>query len=112
MLNQRPDVDLVLHALADPTRRRIVERLGEGSATVGELAQPLPMSLAAVMQHVAVLERAGLVGSHKEGRARVCELDLARLDALDGWITARRRTWERRLDRLGKSLAPETEEKK
>ena len=110
MLNQQAVVDQVLHALADPTRRRIVEQLGSGPATVKELAQPLPMSLAAVMQHLQVLERAGLVASRKEGRARVCELDLARLETLDGWIAARRQTWERRLDRLGESLAMESEE--
>jgi len=110
MLNQQAGVDPILHALADPSRRWMVERLGEGPATVKQLAEPLPMSLAAVMQHLAVLERAGLVGSKKVGRARVCELDLARLDALDQWVAARRRTWERRLDRLGEQLAREAKE--
>lgn len=86
----------------------IVERLGEGSATVTELARPLPMSLAAVMQHLQVLERAGLVRSEKRGRTRVCELDVARLDTLDEWIAARKRMAERRYDRLGELLASGT----
>ena len=112
MLNQQPNVDLVLQALADPTRRQLVERLGEGSASVKELARPLPMSLAAVMQHLQVLERAGLVKSEKRGRTRVCELDVARLDSLDDWIAARKQTWERRYDRLGEILAADTKEKR
>jgi DNA-binding transcriptional ArsR family regulator len=110
VLNQQPEVDRLLQALADPTRRRIVERLGEGPATVKQLADPLPMSLAAVMQHLQVLERVGLVDSEKVGRTRVCQLDVAGLDTIDEWVAARRRTWERRLDRLGEMLARETEE--
>ena len=110
MLNQQPEVDVLLRALADPTRRWLVEQLGEGPATVKQLADPLPMSLAGVMQHLGVLEKAGLVASHKEGRARVCQLDLARFDALDRWLAERRRSWERRLDRLGDQLARETKE--
>jgi DNA-binding transcriptional ArsR family regulator len=108
MLHQSPTVDPVLQALADPTRRLIVERLGEGPASVKQLAAPLPMSLAAVMQHLQVLERAGLVKSEKRGRTRVCELDVARLDTLDEWIAERKRTWERRYDRLGEILKQET----
>ena len=104
MLNQQPNLDPVLQALVDPTRRQIVERLGEGPKTVKQLAQPLPMSLAAVMQHLQVLERSGLVTSEKRGRTRVCDLDVARLDSLDEWIAARKRTWERRYDRLGEIL--------
>jgi len=111
VLNQQPSVDPILQALADPTRRAIVERLGEGPKTVKQLAQPLPMSLAAVMQHLQVLERAGLVTSEKRGRTRVCDLDVARLDSLDEWITARKRTWERRYDRLGEILETDTLER-
>jgi DNA-binding transcriptional ArsR family regulator len=104
MLNQQAEVDRLLHALADPTRRWMVERLGEGPQTVKQLSEPLPMSLAAVMQHLQVLEKSGLVGSQKVGRTRVCQLDLGRLDSLDQWVAARRRTWQRRLDRLGEQL--------
>ena len=110
MLNQALSVDPVFQALADPTRRRIVERLGEGSATVKELARPLPMSLAGVLQHLQVLQRAGLVTSEKHGRTRVCELDIARLETLDQWIAARKRTVERRYDRLGEILDKEVKE--
>jgi DNA-binding transcriptional ArsR family regulator len=99
------DIDRLLHALADPTRRRIVERLGGGTASVTVLAEPLPMSLPAVLQHLQVLESCGLVASEKIGRARTCRLELQRLNSVQTWIDARQRTWERRLDRLGRVLA-------
>jgi DNA-binding transcriptional ArsR family regulator len=104
MLNQPTDVDAVLHALADPTRRQIVERLGIGPATVTELAAPLPMSLAGVVQHLQVLERSGVIATTKVGRVRTCQLEVQRLDAVGEWISARRQAWERRLDRLGTVL--------
>ena len=105
MLNQSSDVDLVLNALADPTRRFIVERLGDGPASVTALAAPLPMSLPAVVQHLQVLERSGLVTSQKVGRVRTCRLDVDRLSTVQDWIHARRGAWERRLDRLGAVVA-------
>jgi DNA-binding transcriptional ArsR family regulator len=98
------DIDRLLFALADPTRRSIVERLGSGPASVTSLAAPLPMSLPAVVQHLQVLERSGLVGSEKQGRVRTYRLDPDRLGALQDWINARRQTWEHRLDRLGEVL--------
>jgi DNA-binding transcriptional ArsR family regulator len=104
VLNQPADIDRLLHALADPTRRRIVEQLGQGPATVTAVAAPLPMSLPAVVQHLQVLEQSGLVSTRKVGRVRTCRLDVERLDALDDWISARRTAWERRLDRLGDLL--------
>ena len=113
MLNQpwpsgRPgepgDVDRVLAALADPTRRWIVERLAGGPASVSTLAAPLPMSLPAVVQHLRVLERTGLVVTEKHGRVRTCRLDPDRLRTIDEWLDARRRTWERQLDRLAEVL--------
>jgi DNA-binding transcriptional ArsR family regulator len=107
MLNQVGDVDQVLHALADPTRRAIVEHLGRGPASVTTLADPLPMSLPAVVQHLQVLERSGLVASEKVGRVRTCRLETDRLDVVQGWIADRRHSWERRLDRLGDVLAAE-----
>ncbi len=96
---------MLLQALADPTRRRIVERLGRGPATVSELAGPLPMSLPAVLQHLQVLTNSGVVSTTKVGRVRTCHLELARLDVVQDWIADRRQTWERRLDRLGDVLA-------
>jgi DNA-binding transcriptional ArsR family regulator len=104
VLNQFEDIDLVLGALADPTRRRLVERLGSGPASVTNLAAPLPMSLPAVVQHLQVLERAGLVVSEKSGRVRTCSLNVDRLASVEDWIADRRRAWERRLDRLGEVL--------
>jgi DNA-binding transcriptional ArsR family regulator len=107
VLNQGPGIDQVLHALADPTRRHIVERLGSGPASVSALAAPLPMSLPAVVQHLQVLASCGLVTSEKVGRVRTCHLEIERLDTIQEWIAARRRTWERRLDRLADALAAE-----
>jgi DNA-binding transcriptional ArsR family regulator len=98
------DVDILLRALAEPTRRAIVERLSRSPAPVGELAQPFEMSLAAVMQHIAVLEAAGIVASEKTGRVRVCRLVPGGMDALALWIEARRHSSERRLDRLAAYL--------
>jgi DNA-binding transcriptional ArsR family regulator len=100
-------VDVVLHALSDPTRRQIVEQLGAGPASVSQLAAPLPMSMPAVVQHLKVLEDSGLVESQKVGRVRTCRLVVKRLDTVQDWIDERRRTWERRLDRLGDYLAAE-----
>ncbi len=107
VLNQllEPDLDLVFHALADPGRRSMVERLSEGPASVSELGLPLAMSLAAVVQHVQVLEASGLVLSHKVGRTRTCRINPAVLRSAEHWITQRRARWERTLDRLGEYLA-------
>jgi len=107
MVNQVEDIDQLWQALADPTRRRIVERLGRGPASVTMLAAPLPMSLPAVVQHLQVLESCGLIASEKVGRVRTCRLEVERLDAVQDWIAVRRRTWQRRLDRLGDVLADE-----
>ncbi len=105
MLNQSPPLDLVFHALADPSRRSMVERLSRGPASVSALARPLAMSLPAVMQHLQVLEASGLVRSAKVGRVRTCRIEHRALGAAEQWITERRTTWERRLDRLGEYLA-------
>jgi DNA-binding transcriptional ArsR family regulator len=104
MLNQVADLDRVFQALADPGRRLMVERLSRGPASVSELGKPLAMSLAAVVQHVQVLEASGLVRSQKIGRTRTCSMDPAALRSAEGWIAERRSLWERRLDRLGDFL--------
>jgi DNA-binding transcriptional ArsR family regulator len=104
MLNQSANLDHLFHALADPARRAIVERLSRGPAPVSELARPLPMSLPAVMQHLGVLEAAGLVRSEKVGRVRTCAIEPKALSRAEQWINARRIAWERRLDRLGEYL--------
>jgi len=105
VLNYLEELDELFHALSDPSRRVIVERLSQGPASVTELAAPLPMSLPAVVQHVKVLESAGLIKTEKVGRVRTCHLQLKRLDGAEDWIQARRAQWERRLDRLGDYLA-------
>ncbi len=104
MLNQQPDLDRLFHALADPARRAIVERLSRGPAPVTELARPLPMSLPSAMQHLGVLEAAGLVRSEKIGRVRTCAIEPGALSQAEQWINARRIGWEHRLDRLGDYL--------
>ena len=104
MLNQSTGLDRVFQALADPARRAIVERLSRGPAAVSELARPLPMSLPAAMQHLGVLEAAGLVRSEKIGRVRTCSIDPRALSQVEQWINARRIEWEHRLDRLGDYL--------
>jgi DNA-binding transcriptional ArsR family regulator len=100
-------LDPVFQALADPTRRTIVERLSRGPASVSELAKPLAMSLSAVVQHLAVLEASGLIRSEKTGRVRTCRIQPAVLQSAEEWIGARRAQWERRLDRLAEYLAEE-----
>ncbi|HEY0920466.1 ArsR/SmtB family transcription factor [Devosia sp.] len=110
MLNQDAVLDQMFQALADPTRRRIVERLSRGPASVSELARPFAMSLPAVVQHLHVLEQSGLVSTRKVGRVRTCTLDTQALTLAEQWINERRLGWQRRLDRLGDILAePESE---
>ena len=104
MLNQSADLDRLFQALADPARRAMVERLSRGPAPVSDLARPLPMSLPAAMQHLGVLEAAGLVRSEKLGRVRTCTLDTSALSQAEQWINERRIEWEHRLDRLGDYL--------
>jgi DNA-binding transcriptional ArsR family regulator len=104
VVNNQLGLDQVFHALADPSRRALVERLSRGPASVSELAKPLPMSLPAVVQHLQVLEASGLISSQKVGRVRTCQLDLKMLTMAQVWIIERREMWERRLDRLGDFL--------
>src|SRR6202044_3559956 len=105
MLNQVADLDRVFQALADPGRRLMLDRLSQGPASVSELGRPLAMSLAAVVQHVQVLEASGLVRSQKLGRTRTCSLNPAALRPAEHWLSERRSLIERRLDRLGEYLA-------
>jgi DNA-binding transcriptional ArsR family regulator len=104
MANQSPSLDLMFQALADPSRRIIVERLCAGPASVSELAQPLAMSLPSVMQHLQLLEGSGLIRSEKVGRVRTCRLEPAALSAAETWINERRVMMERKLDRLAEYL--------
>ncbi len=108
MSDTKADVHRVFQALGDPTRRRILEELTAGPVSVSRLAIPLDMSLAAVVQHLQVLEESGLIRTEKSGRVRTCRIDPTGLSVAEQWITARRSMWEKRLDRLGDVLAEPT----
>ncbi|WP_295556551.1 metalloregulator ArsR/SmtB family transcription factor [uncultured Hyphomicrobium sp.] len=112
MLNQSHALDRMFHALADPSRRRVVEQLTRGSASVSELAKPLRMSLPSVLQHLQILEESGLIRSEKVGRVRTCRIEPKALARAEHWITRQRDVWEQRLDRLGAYLAAEEEKDK
>ena len=100
MAKHEPDLSLLFHALADPTRRAILTRLAEGPAPVTDLARPTGLRLPTVMRHLAVLEEAGLIGTSKDGRVRSCAIVPEALAPVRGWLDAQRAIWESRLDRL------------
>jgi DNA-binding transcriptional ArsR family regulator len=110
MLQYQQTLDMTFQALADPGRRLMVERLSRGPASVSELAEPLDMTMSAVVQHLHVLEESGLVRTEKVGRVRTCRIDRKALSAAERWFTDRRAMWERHLDALGEYL--EAQEKK
>jgi len=105
MRRKKPDIDRVFHALGDPSRRAIMEKLSQGPISVSRLAEPLDITLAAVVQHLQVLEESGLVQTEKVGRVRTCRIEPEGLAVAAQWIGDRRSLWERRLDRLGDLLA-------
>jgi len=105
MHRKKPNIDSVFHALGDPTRRAILERLSHGPISVSRLAEPLAITLAAVVQHLQVLEESGLVETEKVGRVRTCRIEPSGLSVAGKWLDDRRSMWERRLDRLGDFLA-------
>ena len=107
MLNQSAALDLRFQALADPTRRAMVLKLVKGPATVSDLAEPLEMSLPAVMQHLKLLESSGLVRSKKVGRVRTCSLEPKALQTTEQFFSGLRELWEQRLDRLAEYLEKE-----
>jgi DNA-binding transcriptional ArsR family regulator len=107
-----PTLDSVFGALSDPTRRAMIQQLSRGPVAVSDLARPLSLALPAAMQHLRVLESAGLIRSEKVGRVRTCRIEPAALLQAERWIVDRRATWERRLDRLGTHLANEDRNKR
>lgn len=110
MHSQQPATDRAFHALGDPTRRAILEKLSQGPISVSALAEPLDMTLAAVVQHLQILEESQLVRTEKTGRVRTCQIELKGFALAEKWINERRILWERRFDRLGSLLAePEDE---
>ncbi|MGA2834225.1 MAG: metalloregulator ArsR/SmtB family transcription factor [Terracidiphilus sp.] len=104
MGKKKPNIDRIFHALGDPTRRAMMEKLSQGTMSVSRMAEPFAMSLAAVVQHLQVLEESGLVQTEKVGRVRSCRIEPGGLDVMDQWIRDRRSIWEHRLDRLGDLL--------
>ncbi len=104
MHRRKANVHLVFHALGDATRRLIMEKLSEGPVSVSQLAKPFEMTLAAVVQHLQVLEESGLVRTEKFGRVRTCRIEPTGLSVVEQWIDARRTSWEKRFDRLGELL--------
>ena len=107
---QYQQLDRTLAALADPTRRAALERLGRGSASVTELAEPFGISLTGMKKHLKVLEEAGLVRTEKVGRTRRCELGPRRLEDLEAWVQSYRQMLEQRFDRLDELLARQDRE--
>lgn len=112
MPNQSLGLNQIFQALADPTRRAVLERLSSGPAAVSELARPFPMALPSFTQHLEVLERSGLVRSRKAGRVRTVELAPRPLKAAEQWMVKQRTLWERRLDQLDQHLMTLKEKKR
>lgn len=110
MSGQKARIDRVFHALGDPTRRTILEKLSRGPMSVSHLAEPLGLTLAAVVQHLQVLEESDLVRTEKIGRVRTCRIEPRGLSVAEHWIGERRTLWERRFDRLGDLLSDSQEE--
>jgi len=110
MHSQQLAVDRAFHALGDPTRRALIEKLSHGPVSVSTLAEPMDMTLAAVVQHLQILEESRLVRSEKIGRVRTCQIEPEGFAVIEKWITGRRTLWERRFDRLG-ALVADAEEK-
>jgi DNA-binding transcriptional ArsR family regulator len=109
MRDLKVNIDRLFHALGDPTRRAMLDRLSQGPQSVSALAAPLGVTLTAVAQHLQILEECGLAHTEKLGRVRTCRIESAGFDALEQWIRNHRTVWERRLDRLGALLAEEDE---
>jgi len=105
MRKKKPNIDRIFHALGDPTRRAMMEKLSHGPMSVSRMAEPFDITLAAVVQHIQVLEECGLVQTEMVGRVRSCRIEPTGLDAMEQWIKDRRSLWERRLDRLGDLFA-------
>ena len=109
MGKRKIDIDRLFHALGDPTRRMMLDRLSRGPVSVSAMAEPLGITLTAVGQHLQILEECGLAHTEKLGRVRTCRIEPAGFDALEQWIREHRTAWERRLDRLGALLEEEDE---
>lgn len=112
MAQYQLQLDGIFQALADPTRRAVVGRLGRGPASVGELAAPFEMALPSFMKHIQMLEACGLIHTSKAGRVRTCTVDRTRLAAVDDWLNEQRAIWEGRTDRLEQFVTQDKDNKK
>ena len=112
MEQYQTELDGIFQALADPTRRAVVGRLGCGPASVGELAAPFEMALPSFMKHIRMLEQSGLIRTSKTGRIRTCAIDQTRLAAVDGWLEQQRAIWKGRTDRLEQFVTQEKDTRK
>ena len=99
-MDQYQQLDGVFQAIADPTRRAVLRRLGRSPASVSDLARPFDMALPSFMKHIRLLEGTGLIRTHKEGRVRTCTIERKPFAAVEGWLAAQRALWEGRTDRL------------
>lgn len=90
----------VFQALADPTRRAVIGRLGQGPASISDLAKPFDMALPSFMKHIRLLEESGLINTHKQGRIRTCTLEKEPFGKVEAWLADQRALWEARTDRL------------
>jgi len=112
LMEQYQQLDGIFQALADPTRRAVIGRLGSGPASVGDLAAPFEMALPSFMKHIHMLEEVGLIRTSKSGRVRTCTIETTRLAAVDDWLKAQRLIWERRTDRLEQFVTEDKDTKK
>jgi len=108
MVSAQITIDRIFHALGDPTRRAIVEKLSKQPASASRLAKPLGITVAAVVQHLQILEASGLARTEKLGRVRTCRIEPKGLSMAEQWIADRRSLWEKRLDKLGDLLAEDS----
>lgn len=112
MINYSNQLDTLFSAMADPNRRAIIDQLSSGACSVKQLAEPLDISLPATLQHLAILESAGLVSSKKNGRVRTCSLNASALQKIENWISHRQRTLNQQLDALDRHLATSKDDEK
>lgn len=110
MLESTPSIDMIFHALANPSRRAILDTLSHGPVPVSSLPKPLNITLAAVVQHLQILEDSGLTSSEKIGRVRTCRIESSALSLAEKWIAERRTLWEKRYDKLGELLDAENDD--
>jgi DNA-binding transcriptional ArsR family regulator len=110
MDNHYPQLDGIFQALADPTRRAVIARLGNGPASIGDLARPFDMALPSFMKHIRVLEQSGLIRTRKDGRVRTCAISPQAFTAIEQWLSAQRAAWESHADRLELFVLNETAE--